>query len=134
MGSTMTTTDAVGLHETLLTRVTAVEKWARAAEREWLGPVELARDHAMGPAEAEYYARVAPRAILRDTAATRALLELHTPREADWHPGVWICNHCDSLCHSQSGLYCGNPDAVYPCETIRALAAPHPETPEILEP
>lgn len=128
----MTTTDsAVELHTALLACVDSVELWALQAEHGSHGVGELARDHAMEPAEAEFYARVSPRAMLRDSAATRALLKLHAPREADWHPGVWICDHCDSLCHSRSGLMCDSPDAVYPCETIRAITTQYDlEVPE----
>lgn len=32
-----------------------------------------------------------------------------------------VCEHCIELCHSRSGLMCDEPDAQWPCETIKLV-------------
>ena len=52
--------------------------------------------------------------------ALQAIIDLHAP-VADGE-GRLQCQHCSGLCHSRSGLSCDDPDAPFPCETIRLIA------------
>ena len=56
-------------------------------------------------------------------AAVQAVLAQHKCVES-WRSGVYQCGHCAELCHSTSGLGCGDPiDAVWPCPTVLAIRA-----------
>jgi hypothetical protein len=79
------------------------------------------------PELAEHVARWDPARVLRavateraDISAKRRILELHAPF-VDYQ-GRTICEHCANLCHSRSGLGCDDPDAPYPCDTVRLVA------------
>jgi Family of unknown function (DUF6221) len=66
--------------------------------------------------------------VLADIAAKRRILDLHALQNDE--RGRAQCAYCARLCHSNSGLWCGEPDAPYPCETVRILVAPfatHPD-------
>lgn len=58
--------------------------------------------------------------VLRQVQAHRAILDLHSPRSD--YQGRQVCEYCADLCHSRSGLGCDDPDAPYPCDTVRLLA------------
>jgi hypothetical protein len=79
---------------------------------------------------AEHIAHHDPAAVLADIAAKRAILDLHSPFT---HPydGL-VCDYCNSLCHSRSGLMCDSPDAPYPCDTVRLLASAYRHHPDFL--
>jgi hypothetical protein len=59
-------------------------------------------------------------------AATESL---HFPTDyGEWYgieamKGTLVCEHCNDNCHSQSGVMCDSPDALWPCETITVLRA-----------
>ena len=46
--------------------------------------------------------------------ANRAGLERHKPEKEAWGERI-VCEWCENLCHSGSGLYCDSPDAPFPC-------------------
>lgn len=52
-------------------------------------------------------------------ALEEQIRHLHRPIPTAY--GIKQCEECASLCHSRSGLYCDQPDAQYPCATIRVL-------------
>ncbi|MFG1846751.1 hypothetical protein [Micromonospora carbonacea] len=71
---------------------------------------------------------------LAELDAQRRILELHAPRalpaaysavdKVMYRPAVTQCEHCDELCHSDSGLACDDPvDGLWPCPTVRTVAA-----------
>jgi hypothetical protein len=64
---------------------------------------------------------------LQEVGIFRKLLDLHEPREYVTylkHVTYWQCGYCAGLCHSRSGLGCEQPvDALWPCDTVRLLAA-----------
>lgn len=70
-----------------------------------------------------------PAQELADVEATRRILDLHQPTSHPDHPGAIVCEHCNDLCHSETGLMCDSPDAPYPCLTVRLLAWPFAERP-----
>lgn len=66
--------------------------------------------------------------------AVERIRELHSPMPDPWHADRGqVCEHCYSLCHSETGLGCEvDGDARYPCDTIRALDGA-PLTAEVVE-
>jgi hypothetical protein len=64
---------------------------------------------------------------IRDCIA--ATESLHFPTDyGEWYgieamKGTLVCEHCNDNCHSQSGVMCDSPDALWPCETITILRA-----------
>jgi hypothetical protein len=79
-----------------------------------------------GWADAVHIARHDPARVLAEVEAKRRLLDLHEPYQALYGVAkVPQCSHCSELCHSRSGLGCDNPDAPYPCPTVRLLALPY---------
>jgi len=78
-----------------------------------------------------------PSRVRADLDAKRQIIELHSPEPSHYvngrfifdEPGTPQCEYCASLCHSRSGLSCDDPDAPYPCDTVRLLALPYADRP-----
>ena len=70
--------------------------------------------------------------VRADAAAKRRIVELHVAAEPDqWEPERWACRLC------QWDICCDNPKqdyhdgaGVFPCETLRALAAVYADHPD----
>lgn len=77
------------------------------------------------------YLRIDKAFALRQVAALRAILDLHEPR-VDYQRRL-VCDYCDRLCHSRSGLGCEDPDAPFPCDTVKHLAAIYADRPGYAE-
>lgn len=103
------------------------ERIARAAdggtwlyERQYVAVTTLAA--------AEHITIWGPDRVLREVEALRTIVDLHSPRSCysytDTGEERIQCEYCAGLCHSRSGLGCEEPvDALYPCDTIRLVAA-----------
>lgn len=109
-----------------VTSIAAVTKgWHRATC--WIGSCDWHRaDHAPQVEEAARdHVRSEHAAELAASLGLLAVLELHKPRDATTfvgRPRPPQCAECADQCHSGSGLSCDDPDAAYPCETVRAVA------------
>lgn len=79
--------------------------------------------------DVSHIARHDPARVLREVTMKRDLLALHKPGKADFYD-VDQCDHCADQCHSSSGLSCEEPDARYPCDTVRTLATVHADHPD----
>lgn len=62
-----------------------------------------------------------PARTLTRVTAIRALAARHT--RSDPRHGAVRCYDCADMCHSYSGMNCDSPDAAWPCEGIRGIAA-----------
>jgi hypothetical protein len=80
--------------------------------------------------------------MLAEVEAKRRMLDLHEPEPSGYQYGRYVypalgdlaCSHCESLCHSSSGISCnGSPDAPWPCPTVRLIAAVYAEHPDYRE-
>ncbi len=69
--------------------------------------------------------------VLAEVEAKRRILELHAPC-VDGRDRA-VCEYCSSLCHSRTGLMCDDPDAPYPCDTLRLLAIAYADQPRYQE-
>jgi hypothetical protein len=49
--------------------------------------------------------------------ANKATLERHKPVNEAWGERI-VCEWCENLCHSGSGLRCNSPDAPFPCPPL----------------
>ena len=75
---------------------------------------------------------------LAEVEAKRLMLKPHEPEPTGYQDGRFIgfeqgdlmCAYCESLCHSHSGIMCDNPDAPWPCPTVRLLALPYAGHPD----
>ena len=81
------------------------------------------------PSNVNHIVRHDPARVLREVAMKRDLLALHRPGKAEFYDGDQ-CDHCAGQCHSSSGLMCEEPDARYPCDTVRTLATVHSDHPD----
>lgn len=90
--------------------------------------VAIVRPEGLDPeATAEHIALHDPAAVLADIEAKRAILDLHSAvLDGKDRP---VCDYCDQLCHSRSGLMCDDPDAPYPCYTVKLLASAYRDRP-----
>lgn len=70
--------------------------------------------------QAEFIAANDPADAILGAEHALAVLERHAPvlDELD----RLVCDGCEELCHSRSGLGCDSPDAPYPCAEVRSLA------------
>jgi hypothetical protein len=112
----------------------AIAEWSEP----WSGTVEI------GPLEddlvcndsgvSRHIVNWDPARVLAEVAAKRRILDLHEPVPSGYSEGRWSsgsqhgelqCSHCAGLCHSGSGLNCENPDAPWPCPTVRILVQPY---------
>ena len=114
---------------------------------EWVSPWVVQPDsegsEGIEPADAEHIARWDPARVLAEVEAKRRMLELHVPEPSGYINGVYqmasepigdpFCSHCANLCHSSSGIMCDNPDAPWPCPTVRILALPYADHPDYRE-
>jgi hypothetical protein len=74
-----------------------------------------------------------PKRVLAEIEAKRRILDLHSPQATGYVDGVYMhgetgelqCEHCAEQCHSRSGLGCEQPDAPWPCPTVRLVAQPY---------
>lgn len=71
--------------------------------------------------QARHIAFQDPARTLTRIKAIRALAANHT--RSDPRNGAIRCYDCADMCHSYSGLNCDSPDAAWPCEGIRGIAA-----------
>jgi hypothetical protein len=63
-----------------------------------------------------------PADAVRRYEADLRRLERHAP-SPQLHYDEVVCDYCYDLCHSRSGLMCDTPDAPWPCDEIKDLAA-----------
>lgn len=87
-------------------------------------------------ARAVHIARHDPARVFREVEAKRKLMAQHEPYlldqyRAKLYPGVVAqCDGCSDMCHSETGLRCDEPDAVWPCDTAKILALPYADHPD----
>jgi hypothetical protein len=64
-----------------------------------------------------------PTEALRHVAHARDVLDRHQPGQAygKYPEIVQQCVECAGLCHSETGMNCGQPDAPWPCDEIVSL-------------
>jgi hypothetical protein len=64
-----------------------------------------------------------PAEALRHVAHARDVLDRHQPGQAygKYPEIVQQCVECAGLCHSETGMNCGQPDAPWPCDEIVSL-------------
>lgn len=74
-----------------------------------------------------HIARWEPTRVLREVETKRRLLAGHEPCET--YLGVRQCGACADMCHSETGIGCDYPDAPWPCDNVRLLAAPYSDRP-----
>lgn len=77
----------------------------------------------------EWTERAGPARVLREVEAKRKMLDLHWPQNAGYRMTEVQCGYCAGLCHSRSGLGCDSPDAPWPCDTVRLVAAIYSDRP-----
>lgn len=119
-------------------------RWASGAEGSVLGVEPGSEMHVRGAVLSidsigPHIARWDPARVLAEIDAKRRLIELHVPEPSGYVNGVYqmapepagepFCSHCANLCHSSSGIMCHNPDAPWPCPTVRLLALPYADHP-----
>jgi hypothetical protein len=108
-------------------RVWHVANGTGLAQGSWLILQPHHGAQSLGSHGVEHIARHDPARVLREVEALRAIIDLHEPREYVTylkHVTYWQCGYCAGLCHSRSGLGCEQPvDALWPCDTVRLLAA-----------
>lgn len=105
-----------------------VEKWPTDRPGRLMPRTYAAEIVEMDSSAAGHIVRWDPARVLAEVEAKRRILDLHAP-SADGSE----CEYCSNLCHSGSGLWCPDPHAPYPCETVRLLALPYADQPGYLE-
>lgn len=113
------------LHERLTAAVNARLEVARAAAVGWDSAVRIQLNHdfvdaPLADAIVAYLDGNDPATVIRHCERDLMVLERHVPSGSQ-RPVQ--CEFCAWLCHSRSGLGCDDPDAPYPCDEVRDLAA-----------
>lgn len=91
------------------------DMWRRRFCR-WLAEIEQAA-YLRGRADEFDLHASAPEPL--EAAQVRRVRELH--KRVVTRNGIHYCEHCESLCHSYSGIQCDGQDGEWPCATIQAL-------------